>query len=278
MPYFRPLPTLTFACALLFATLIALGVWQLDRLQWKLGLIARVDNLLSAPPVSIGEAYGDAMDVPPEEHIAAADYRRVRLRGHFLNNREFYVFTTGLDGSPVYHVITPLVVPGLFAFLRCSVCTQIQPNGRAELMIGKQIVRHPDGVVFVDRGYVPLSLLSPGSRTAGLLEGDRTIVGVLRAPDQPGWFTPKPDYVRRIFYVRDLHAMKMELNRKAVFPMVVEADAAPNPGGWPKGGQTRVTFRNEHLQYAITWFALAAGLMGVYIAYHISRGRLGWKQ
>jgi surfeit locus 1 family protein len=61
-------------------------------------------------------------------------------------------------------------------------------------------------------------------------------------------------------------------------PVVVEADATPNPGGWPKGGQTRVTFRNEHLQYAITWFALAAVLLGVYIAYHISRGRLGWKR
>ena len=48
-----------------------------------------------------------------------------------------------------------------------------------------------------------------------------------------------------------------------------------NPGGWPKGGQTVVTFRNEHLQYAITWFALAAGLLAVYLAYHRSRGRLG---
>jgi surfeit locus 1 family protein len=57
--------------------------------------------------------------------------------------------------------------------------------------------------------------------------------------------------------------------------VIVEADATPNPGGWPKGGQTVVTFRNEHLQYAITWFALAAGLLAVYLAYHRSRGRLG---
>jgi surfeit locus 1 family protein len=59
--------------------------------------------------------------------------------------------------------------------------------------------------------------------------------------------------------------------------VLVEAGAAPNPGGWPKGGQTQVAFRNEHLQYAITWFALAAALLGVYLAYHISKGRLRWR-
>ena len=64
---------------------------------------------------------------------------------------------------------------------------------------------------------------------------------------------------------------------KLAAPVVVEADATPNPGGWPKGGQTRVAFRNEHLQYAITWFALAAALLGVYLTYHISRGRLRWR-
>jgi surfeit locus 1 family protein len=61
-------------------------------------------------------------------------------------------------------------------------------------------------------------------------------------------------------------------------PMLVEADAAPNPGGWPKGGQTQVHFRNAHLQYAITWFALAAGLVLIYLAYHRSVGRLGFKR
>ena len=57
---------------------------------------------------------------------------------------------------------------------------------------------------------------------------------------------------------------------------MIEADATPNPGGWPKGGQTVVSFRNEHLSYAVTWFGLAAGLIGVYLAYHMSKGRLRW--
>ena len=60
----------------------------------------------------------------------------------------------------------------------------------------------------------------------------------------------------------------------AVAPVLIEADATPNPGGWPLGGQTRVDFPNDHLQYAVTWFGLALALLGVYLVYHHSRGRL----
>jgi surfeit locus 1 family protein len=51
-----------------------------------------------------------------------------------------------------------------------------------------------------------------------------------------------------------------------LLPVVVEADATPNPGGLPLGGQTRTELPNNHLQYAITWYGLAAALVGVYIA------------
>jgi surfeit locus 1 family protein len=59
--------------------------------------------------------------------------------------------------------------------------------------------------------------------------------------------------------------------------VVIEAGPAPNPGGWPKGGQTVVSFRNQHLSYAITWFGLAGCLLGVWLAYHISKGRIAWR-
>ena len=47
----------------------------------------------------------------------------------------------------------------------------------------------------------------------------------------------------------------------------LEADAAPNPGGVPIGGQTRLDIPNDHLQYAITWFLIALAGAGVYLAY-----------
>jgi len=235
---FRPLPALTFFCAVLFAILIALGVWQLDRLQWKLGLIAEVQRNLAASPLSLDEALG----LGPK-----AQYRRVALDGRFDNTKEAYVFGTDNAGAPVYHVIAPFRMR----------------DGRALL---------------VDRGIVPKEKLDPATRSAGQIEGETHVIGVWRVPDPLGWFTPAPDTAHHIWYAHDLTAIAKADGITLAAPVVVEADATPNHGGWPMGGQTRVTFRNEHLQYAITWFGLAAVLFGVYIAFHISRGRLGWKR
>ena len=237
MPYFRPLRALTFVCAVLFASLVALGAWQLERLQWKLALIADVQRNMKAPPLSLAEALGVGQK---------AQYHRVALDGRFDSAKEAYVFGTDEAGAPVYHVIAPFETPA--------------------------------GTLLVDRGIVPKEELDPATRRAGQINGPVHIVGVWRTPDPPGWFTPAPDFMHRIWYAHDLAAIAKADGIILAAPAIVEADAAPNPGGWPKGGQTRVTFRNEHLQYAITWFGLAAGLLGVYIAFHISRGRLGWKR
>ena len=236
MPHFRPLPIFTAVCALMFAALISLGVWQLERLHWKLGLIAEVNRSLAAPPISLDEAL--AMG-------AAAPYRRVLLDGWFLNGKESHLYASGPGGEPVYHVLTPF-----------------------ETREGR--------VLMVDRGIVPAGLVDSRKRARGQI-GERVMIGVWRIPDPPGFFTPPPDTAHRIWYSRDVAAMAAAAHVKLSAPVVVEADAAPNPGGWPKGGQTQVAFRNEHLQYAITWFALAAALLGVYLAYHLSRGRLDWR-
>ena len=235
MLHFRPFWKLTLASGILFAILIGLGVWQLERLQWKLALIAEVNARLSAPPHSLDD--GGTPYWEPQN-----DYKRVSLTGRFDNSKEAYVFGTDKEGAPVYHVIVPF--------------------------------RMSDGRVFlIDRGIVPKSKLDPATRRASQIEGVTKVVGVWRTPDAPGAFTPPPDRAHRIFYAHDLAAIA-KLDGIDLIGPTIEADATPNPGGWPKGGQTVVNFRNEHLQYAITWFGLAAVLFGVYIAYHISRGRL----
>ena len=231
---FRPLPALTVVCTMLFAALLALGVWQLQRLQWKLGLIAQVNRNMTSTPITLDQAL--AMG-------GGAQYRRVRLDGRFENTREAYVFGTGVQGAPVFHVIVPFKTP----------------DGRTLL---------------VDRGIVPRDLRDPATRKRGLIEGRTTVAGVWRTPDPPGAFTPPPDMSKRIWYSRDAGGIASADREVLAADVVIEADATPNPGGWPKGGQTEVNFRNEHLQYAITWFLMAAGLLGVYLAYHLSQGRL----
>ncbi|HXC55340.1 MAG TPA: SURF1 family protein [Rhizomicrobium sp.] len=237
MMFFRPLPALTVACALLFAFLIGLGVWQLQRLQWKLGLIAQVNAHMSAPPIALDRALALGAD---------AQYRRVALHGRFDNAREAYVFGTGVEGAPVFHVIVPF--------------------------------RTDDGrLLLVDRGIVPRDLRNPATRPDGIRSGETGLVGVWHDPEPPGPFTPPPDLQKRVWYSRNVAGMARADGEVLAADTLVEADATPNPGGWPRGGQTVVAFRNEHLQYAITWFLMAAGLLGVYLAYHASRGRLGLK-
>jgi surfeit locus 1 family protein len=232
---FRPYLGVTIATLIAAAILIGLGVWQLQRLQWKLGLIAEVSGHMAAAPVSLD----DLLKMNPD----GAQYRRIALSGRFDNSKEAYVFTTGAGGEPVYHVLVPF--------------------------------RTDDGrVLLVDRGYVPNDKRDPATRTA--LEGETHLVGVWRVPDAPGAFTPAPDIAHRIWYARDLRGIAAADHVQLAAPVVIEADVAPNPGGWPKGGQTVVSFRNEHLSYAVTWFGLAAGLIGVYLAYHMSKGRLRW--
>lgn len=233
---FRPalIPTLITVPGLLLA--VGLGVWQLQRLEWKEGLIAAVDARMAASAVPLDEVLG----LPPTEE----EYRRVSLEGHFLNDKEAYLFVIGPEGQPGYHVVTP--------FLRTG-----------------------GDMVLVDRGFVPETLRDPASRAEGQVEGDLKIAGVLRLPQPQSVFTPDPDLENRIWYARDPAAMAGVLGVPLAADVLIEADAAPNPGGWPLGGQTVVSFPNDHLQYAITWFGLALALLAVYLVYHRRQGRLG---
>ena len=234
---FRPYPGLTIACAILFAILCGLGSWQLERLQWKLALIATVNGHMAAAPISLDQIVA----MKPDD----AQYRRVALHGRFDHAKEAYVFTTDTSGAPVYHVLTPL--------------------------------RTDDGrTLMIDRGEVPKDRLDPATRAQGNAADESQVTGVWRAPDAPGVFTPPPDLMHRIWYARDLSSIAATDQLRLSAPVVIEADATPNPGGWPKGGQTVVSFRNQHLSYAVTWFGLAIVLLGVWISYNISKGRIGW--
>ena len=78
-----------------------------------------------------------------------------------------------------------------------------------------------------------------------------------------------------MWFARDVSAIAAADGVTLRAPVVVEADATPNPGGWPKGGQTVVSLPTNHLQYAITWYLMALGLIAVYLVYHRQKGRLG---
>ena len=233
MRRFRPLlaPTLWFLPGVVL--LIGLGVWQIQRLHEKEALIASVEAGMKAAPVPLAEA----LQVGP-----AAEYHHVRVQGHFLHDKELYVFSRGPMGAVGVDIVSPLV----------------QSNGET---------------VLVDRGFVPEALRNPATRAAGQVQGDVALTGVLRLTQEPGLFTPAANRQARLWFVKNVPEMAGALG-VSVPPVIIEADATPNPGGWPLGGRTQIDFPNDHLQYAITWFGLALALTAVYLLYHRSKGRL----
>jgi surfeit locus 1 family protein len=235
--FFHPLRGPTIVTVLMLPILIGLGIWQVQRLHWKEGLLAAIDRNAHAQPVSLNEH-------PRIEQDPQTLYLRVAVRGHFLNAKESYLFASDTEGDAGYHVVTPLVTN----------------DGRTYL---------------IDRGYVPKEKLDPATRPQGEIGGETKIVGTLRWEDRAGWFTPPSDSAHRIWYSRNVDGIAKADHVRLALPAIIDADATPNPGSWPKGGQTIIDIPNNHLSYALTWFGLALVLMGVYLAYHWTHGRLG---
>ncbi|MGJ5179270.1 SURF1 family protein [Bradyrhizobium oligotrophicum] len=206
------------------AVLLALGVWQVERRAWKLDLIDRVERRIHAAPVPApGPAAWPGITRSDDE------YRRVTLSGRFLNDRETLVQAVTAEG-PGYWVVTPL--------------------------------QTADGPVLVNRGFVPADRREPASRSAGNPEGTVRVTGLLRISEPGGGFLRHNDPAGNRWYSRDVAAIASARGLSGVAPFFIDADATPNPGGFPIGGLTVIAFPNNHLVYALTWFTLALMLAG----------------
>lgn len=148
------------------------------------------------------------------------EYRRVALTGRLLHDRPTLVHALTERGAG-YWVLTP--------------------------------IRTAQGIVLVNRGFVP-SATTVAEGTAR----EVTVTGLLRASEPGGGFLRKNDPAGGRWYSRDVSAIAQARRFGPVAPFFVDADAAPNPGGYPIGGLTVVRFNNNHLVYALTWFGLAA--------------------
>lgn len=229
----RELFKLTIATLLGLALLIGLGVWQLQRLEWKEGVIARIEERTQRSPMSLERVIGMARN----GHDLS--YYPLRVEGRFHHARERYLYTFSLDGEPGWHVITPL-----------------------ETVDGN--------MVLVDRGFVPNSLRDPSARALGQIEQVVTVTGLVRTPEEPNIFVPDNDPQANQWFSRDLPAMARSMfpgGTIEVVPFFLEAAASNVPGGWPEGGQTRLKPVNKHLQYALVWFCLAVCLVVIFAVF-----------
>lgn len=211
--------------ALFSAGFVALGIWQLQRRHWKLDLIARVDNRVHATPI----------DAPPPAawpaiNAANDEYLHVRTAGHFLNDRSTLVKAVTEYGSG-YWLLTPLQTNSGF-------------------------------VVLINRGFVPVEWHAP---PASLPTPDITITGLLRISEPKGGFLHDNSPQDNRWYSRDVAAIAAarQLDSARTAPYFIDADAhhsgtaAGTQPAYPVAGLTTVKFRNQHLNYALTWFTLA---------------------
>lgn len=237
---YRLNPWLTVCTLIALGILLWLGSWQLDRRDWKRAVIAERVAGLAAPPAPISRVPAD---------WRSFEYRRVRVTGRFLHSKTMRLVARTHNSRVGVHIVTPF-----------------------RLAEG--------GVVLVNRGWAPKNWKNPTRPGTGAQAGPITVEGVLRAGGRSSRWVPDNDPAGGVWHYADVPAMARAAGLSGVKPYLLDATlpeggAAPNSGrmagDFPIGGQTRADLPNHHLQYALTWFALAAVLLIIYIAFHLKR-------
>jgi cytochrome oxidase assembly protein ShyY1 len=213
---------------LMVSVLIGLGVWQLHRKDEKRALIAALTARLAATPVPL----------PPKSKWAFLnseddEFTRVKFEATLDARSQAKVYSSGSA------LRTDISGVGTFVF------------APARLIDGSSVV--------VDRGFVP-----DGADVPNVLPQVFEITGYIRFPEKAGWFTPHADTLKRLWFLRDHVAMAMTNGWGEVAPFYIDVERQVSAAALPKAGPLQVHLKDDHLQYAITWFGLALAVTATF--------------
>jgi cytochrome oxidase assembly protein ShyY1 len=219
---------------IMVALFVGLGVWQLQRRVEKHALIAALTERLAAAP--------DALPQPAQWNALRPDrdeFRRVRFTASYQHAADAMVYSSG---SAVREDISG---PGTWAFLPA---------------------RLPDGeTVAVNAGFVPNTMQDRGQQDRAVAQlitrQPVTLTGYIRFPESAGMLTPAEDRTKRLWFTRDHLAMAQALGWDKVAPFYIDLEAPVPANGIPKPGALEVHLKDDHMQYAITWFSLAGAVV-----------------
>ncbi|PSN35363.1 Surfeit locus protein 1 [Blattella germanica] len=208
-------------------TAFGLGTWQVQRRKWKKNLIADLKARTSAEPRDLPENLSELNEL---------EYHPVRVRGKFDHSRELYMGprTLIVDGDAVSQ-------GGTF--------TQKSGGQSGYLVITPFHLSDRNSTILINRGWVPAKNKDPNTRTSGQIEGEVNMIGVVRLDEKRAPFVPKNK--PKSWFYRDLSKMAEVTGADPVF---IEATADYSVPGGPIGGQTRISLRDEHLSYLLTWY------------------------
>lgn len=218
----RPLIRWALLVFLIAATagFVALGAWQVERLQWKRDLIARVDARVHATPAPLPASSSWAALDPADD-----EYRRVTATGRLLHTQEVAVYAT-TERGPGYWIMTPLVTG--------------------------------DGTVWINRGYVDNAHRARESRARHDEAETVGVTGLLRLPERHGVFLRANVPGEDRWYTRAPAEFSAARSVDGpVAPFFIDAQDRIDTGNWPVPGMTMLQFRDNHLSYALTWFGMA---------------------
>jgi cytochrome oxidase assembly protein ShyY1 len=220
----------TLAMVVLF---IGLGLWQLQRRIEKHALIAALTERLAAPPVPLPQP-SDWRALNP----AKDEFRRVRFTAAYAKLPDAMVYSAG---SAVRDDISG---PGTWALLPARL-----PGGET---------------VAVNTGFVPNTMqdrdLEDRAVARLITDAPASLIGYIRFPEAAGWLTPSENVTKRLWFARDHLAMARALGWGDVAPFYIDLERPVPQSGIPKPGPLDVHLRDDHLQYAITWLALAGAV------------------
>ena len=235
-------PGLFFVTALALAILVGLGTWQLKRKAWKDAVVERIEAAASAPQA---DDFGVAFNAWNEG--SNEDFRKVRITGVFDHAREAHVFGTR-DGVPGYYIFTPM-----------ELTSPRTPQGEA---------------LYVNRGFVPENAKEPASRPESLVKGEVEVVGAFRSPEAPTGLTrvflPANQPEENIWHVRQPQSFAYRHGARAL-PVYVQSSGAENAARLPQPAPATPDLPNRHLEYALTWYGLAAGLLAIFFVMSVRR-------
>lgn len=236
----RPRPVAWFFFLLAFGGTLALGTWQVKRLQWKEGLIAALAQAQTKPALS---------GLPKDEAaLVALQFHPVTLKGTWVADTEFHLAPRYVKDQFGYALISPLKLA----------------DGR---------------IVLINRGWIPAKRKALETRPESRARGAVTLTGLVRVGNERSTFTPPNQPEKNIWFGRDIAQMAEAAKLNNVVPAMVDmADAkahdkaltmASPPLPIPSDGIIRL--RNDHLSYILTWYGIALGVLVIFVVYHRKR-------
>ncbi|XP_037819407.1 SURF1-like protein [Lucilia sericata] len=210
-------------------TTFGLGCWQVKRKLWKEQLIKDMETLTKIEPVDLPEDLSTLKDM---------EYRAVKVKGTFLHDKELLMGPRSFirpDGGET--------AGGLFSQ---------RDTGNGYWVITPFKLTGRDDVILINRGWISRKHQKPETRLAGQITDELEMTCVVRKGEQRPQFTP--EHKGGVFLYRDLDKMSALTGAQPVF---LDASYASSVPGGPIGGQTRITLRNDHLSYLITWYSLS---------------------